>query len=91
MSVIRQAFAKKGNSSLHVDVPILPRKNDRMGITNDIHWVIFVHLYKKLKGTLLVIFSNILKSQKSHLHQWKPENNSLILLKVAILVYCKYP
>ena len=34
------------------------------------------------------IFSNILKSQKSHLYQWKPENNDPVLLKVAILAYC---
>ena len=32
------------------------------------------------------IFSNILKSQMSHLHQWKPESNGPVLLKVAILV-----
>ena len=29
------------------------------------------------------ILSNILKSQKSHLHQWKPENNGPVLVKVA--------
>ena len=32
------------------------------------------------------IFNNTLKSQKSHLHQWKTENNGPVLLKVAILV-----
>ena len=36
------------------------------------------------------IFSNILKSQKSHLHQWKPENNGSVLLKFAVLVYWNY-
>ena len=30
------------------------------------------------------IFSNILKSYKSYLHQWKPENNGPVLFKVAI-------
>ena len=35
---------------------------------------------------MLAIFSNTLKSQKSHLRQWKPENNSQILLQVTMLV-----
>ena len=36
------------------------------------------------------IFSNILKSQKSHLQQWKLKNNGAVLLKVTILVYRNY-
>ena len=35
---------------------------------------------------MLAIFSNILKSQKSHFHQWKPGNNGPVLLKVANLL-----
>ena len=37
-----------------------------------------------------VIFSNILKSQKTPLKQWKPGNNCPVLLKVAILVQLMY-
>ena len=43
-----------------------------------------------LKGTMSAIFSNILKSQKSHLHQWKPENNGSVLLKFAVLAHWNY-
>ena len=32
-----------------------------------------------------VIFSNNLKFQKSHLHQWKPVNNGPVLLKITLL------
>ena len=33
------------------------------------------------------IFSNILKSQKSHLFQRKPENNGPVLLSVSVVSY----
>ena len=39
----------------------------------------------RVEGSMSAIFGNILKSQKSHLHQWKPENNGAVLLKVSIL------
>ena len=34
--------------------------------------------------------SNTLKSQKSHLYQRKPKNNSPVLLKVTILIHWNY-
>ena len=34
-----------------------------------------------------VIFCNILKSEKSHFCQWKSQNDSPVLLKVAVLVH----
>ena len=37
------------------------------------------------------IISKTLKSQKSHLHQWKPENNGPVLLKVVIHHIHKWP
>ena len=42
---------------------------------------------KWFNRTMSAIFSNILKSQKSHLPQWKPKNNGSVLLKVAILMH----
>ena len=36
------------------------------------------------------IIGNTLKSGKLHFHQWKPENNSPVLLKVIILAHWNY-
>ena len=33
------------------------------------------------------IFSNNLKFQKSHLHQWKPINNAPVFLNVTLLMH----
>ena len=40
-----------------------------------------------LEGAVSGIFSNNLKFQKSHLHQWKPINNGQVLLKVTMLIW----
>ena len=45
---------------------------------------------RQLKGTMAAMVRNTLKSQKSRLHQWKPKNNSPVLLKVTTLLYQNY-
>ena len=44
----------------------------------------------EIKGTMLAIFSNTLKSRKLHFPQWKPTNSGPVLLKVTILVHWNY-
>ena len=43
-----------------------------------------ISYFKALNGTMSVIFSDILKSQKSHLHRSKPENNGPALLQKSL-------
>ena len=49
----------------------------------------FVGRLNEIEETLSAIFSRTLKSQKSHLLQWKFKNNSLVLWKDTTLAHWK--
>ena len=48
-------------------------------------WSCSILALHDLKGLCQLLFSNVLKSQKSRFHLWKPENIGPVLLKGAML------